>query len=82
MQKHDIVANRIFTIENFLSPQECAQQVLAAEALGFDAASVATKSGPQLRPDIRNNARVVFDDEPLAQTFTCSASYEAFSAMV
>ena len=66
MRKIEVVPDRIFTIENFLSPSECAQQIQNSEALGFDAASITTKTGQQMRLDIRNNARVVFDDHALA----------------
>jgi len=57
---------RILAIENFLSPSECAQLIERADAMGFEAASVGTKTGAQMRTDIRNNERAIFDDQTLA----------------
>src|SRR5262249_16648404 len=45
---------------------ECAAQIALAESLGFGDAPINTAFGPQRRPEVRNNSRVMLDDEQLA----------------
>ena len=52
-------SDRVFTIANFLTPAECDELIVLAEVQGFEAASVRTKSGPQLMTNVRNNQRVI-----------------------
>lgn len=66
MQKH-IIPNRIITLDNFFSLEECAHYIQASENSGFDAASVTTNSGQAMMPEIRNNSRVIWDDESLSE---------------
>lgn len=61
-----IIDDDIFTVSNIFSPEECHDLVLRAEAIGFEAASVKTASGPQMMTHIRNNDRVNFNDSELA----------------
>jgi len=56
----------IFTVRNLFTEEECRQLIAKGEALGFEAASVATSSGPQMMPGIRNNDRATFDDPDFA----------------
>lgn len=53
-------------IAGFATDAECAALVARIEALGPSAAPVTTPRGFVMRPDIRNNARVMFDDADLA----------------
>lgn len=53
-------SERVFTIPDFLSREECEELVNLAEAHGFEAASVRTRSGPELMVNVRNNQRVMF----------------------
>jgi prolyl 4-hydroxylase len=55
-----------FTIDDVLSPAECASLIDRIESLGPTAASITTAAGFAMRPDIRNNERVIFDDVSLA----------------
>jgi hypothetical protein len=65
--RHDVVpGDLVFTIEGFLTPEECAQHIATSESGGYDAAPITTSQGPMMRPDIRNNARVIVDDVDLA----------------
>ena len=68
MNKNVIVPDRILTIENFFSPEECAHYIQVSENFGFDAASVATKSEQAMYPEVRNNSRVILDDAQFAET--------------
>ncbi|HLL03569.1 MAG TPA: 2OG-Fe(II) oxygenase [Myxococcaceae bacterium] len=56
----------IVTISNFLSPQECDQFIQLTLAQGYEEAPITTFRGFAMRPDIRNNTRVMKDDVALA----------------
>ncbi|MCP3061274.1 2OG-Fe(II) oxygenase [Myxococcus sp. K38C18041901] len=56
----------VITLDDLLNEQECQELVERIEALGPSAAPVTTSQGMVMRPDIRNNSRVMFDDPELA----------------
>jgi predicted 2-oxoglutarate/Fe(II)-dependent dioxygenase YbiX len=56
----------IVTISNFLSPEECDQFIQLTQAQGYEEAPITTFRGFAMRPDIRNNTRVMKDDVALA----------------
>ena len=56
----------IFTVDGVLSAEECSALIERAESIGFDAASVRTRSGQKMMTEIRNNDRVNLDDPELA----------------
>lgn len=58
-----------FTIDDFLRPDECEALRTRIDALDPRVAPITTRSGPVMRTDIRNNERVMFDDEALANLF-------------
>jgi hypothetical protein len=58
------LARDIFTLANFLSPEECDAEIAHAENLGE--APVTTMRGPVINKDWRNNERVMSDDPPRA----------------
>jgi len=58
----------IFKIANLLSPEECQSLIEKIESLGPETATINTGFGTALRTDVRNNDRVIFDDEALVQT--------------
>jgi predicted 2-oxoglutarate/Fe(II)-dependent dioxygenase YbiX len=64
----DDLAEHLFTIDGLLSPAECDELVRRGEALGFEAATVATRSGPVRMTQVRDNDRVTFDDAELANS--------------
>ena len=53
-------------IAGFATDAECAALVARIEALGPEVAPITTGRGFEMRPDVRNNARVMFDDVDLA----------------
>jgi predicted 2-oxoglutarate/Fe(II)-dependent dioxygenase YbiX len=58
----------LFTLAGALTPDECAALIRQAEALGFTEAPITI--GPnrfRMAPEIRNNTRVILDDEALAR---------------
>lgn len=61
------VANGIWVVENFFTPEECQEMIDFAEKLGFDEAPITIGFGVEsIRKDVRNNSRVMVDDEELA----------------
>src|SRR5262245_56212690 len=66
LEKHNLDADQIFTVANFLSAEECCMYIALSEAIGFDEAPVTTVAGPVLRKDIRDNLRVLYDDAELS----------------
>ncbi len=58
----------VVTVEDVLSPRECQQLIARIEAAGPTDAPITTSAGFVMRPDIRNNTRVMFDDVALAAT--------------
>jgi prolyl 4-hydroxylase len=63
----DLSAPLAFTVPDALGAAECAALVERIEALGPTEAPITTSRGFVMRPDIRNNERVIFDDLELAR---------------
>ncbi|MEM7665150.1 MAG: 2OG-Fe(II) oxygenase [Pseudomonadota bacterium] len=59
----------VHEIPDFLDPADCRRVIELAREHGFHDATINDATGAQLRPDIRNNERVIFDDEALAAQF-------------
>jgi prolyl 4-hydroxylase len=68
MRKEEIDGERIFVIHDFLSPEECLQNMERTEQMGFGLAPITTAYGPVINRRARNNDRVMFDDRELAQS--------------
>lgn len=66
MDKQVIVPERIFTIANFFSPDECRDAIERGENTGFAAAGVQTKDGRAEMLGLRNNDRAAFDSPEFA----------------
>jgi hypothetical protein len=57
----------IFTIAGVLKAEECRELIAWSESLGYETAPVSLAAGAVVRPDIRNNARVIVDDAVRAE---------------
>ena len=66
MTKKNLLGNEIFTLDNILSPEECAEYIALTENIGYTDAPINTIRGFEIRPDIRNNQRVILDDQERA----------------
>lgn len=55
-----------FSLDFFLSAAECRFLIEKFEAIGFEEAPITTEKGFVMRKDIRNNLRVIVDDQALA----------------
>jgi prolyl 4-hydroxylase len=62
----DLSAPVVFTVADVLDAAACNAVIARIEALGPAAAPITTPRGFEMRPDIRNNRRVIFDDVELA----------------
>ena len=56
----------IVTIPEFFTPDQCAAFITYGESIGFDAATVRLSTGAEMLKNIRNNDRVIEDDDALA----------------
>ena len=57
----------VFTIDSVYSVEECNALIARAESIGFEAASVRTRSGQKMMKELRNNDRVALHDVKLAE---------------
>ncbi len=57
----------IVEVDNVLSVDECREWIEKIDELGPALAPISTLGGPQIRTDIRNNERVIFDDSSFAE---------------
>lgn len=58
----------IIKVPGLLTPDECGALITRIEALGPEVATINTRYGAAVRTNVRNNDRVIFDDEDLAKT--------------
>jgi prolyl 4-hydroxylase len=54
------------TVPGFMSPAECEALIADVERRGFTEAPITTSRGFVMDPEIRNNTRVIVDDQDLA----------------
>lgn len=66
MPEYQYVTDQIFTVSEFFTPAECEAAIDLAEGQGFDVAPITTAFGPVVQRDVRNNTRVMIDDQPRA----------------
>ncbi|WP_257166721.1 2OG-Fe(II) oxygenase [Bradyrhizobium sp. SRS-191] len=59
-------AKNVGTISGFLSADECADYVRLGETIGFAEAPISTLDGMVMMKDVRNNERVMVDDQARA----------------
>ena len=64
--KQSLFADEVFTVKNFLTPDQCVDLIREAEEIGFESATVHTAGGHAMRTDWRNNDRVTVDDRERA----------------
>lgn len=60
---------KIWTIENFLSEEECQNLIIFSENKSYEEATVSLKSGAKMMKNIRNNERLIYDDTQLAHNY-------------
>lgn len=55
------------TVAKLLSIDECQALIQDSEARGYEPAPITTARGFEMRPDVRSNTRVMYDDHALAE---------------
>ena len=60
------IPRSILTIPEALSAVECHDHIGRSEQIGYEAAPIITFRGAKIDEDVRNNDRILFDDEGLA----------------
>lgn len=65
--KTSILGDAIFTVHDFCPADECAALIRLADGLGFADAPITTSRGFIMAPEVRNNTRVILDDEARAR---------------
>lgn len=63
MSKQDIIPGQIITITNVLTDEECDDYIKRSEQIGYDEAPLTTLNGFVIRKEVRNNTRVMVDDQ-------------------
>jgi predicted 2-oxoglutarate/Fe(II)-dependent dioxygenase YbiX len=58
----------VFTVEEFLTKEECEKFIAISEDVGFDQATVRSPQGELVYKKLRNNQRVMFDNEEIADS--------------
>src|SRR5262249_4111963 len=59
------VPQSILTIPEVLSSSECSDHIARSEQIGYEAAPIITFQGARIDESVRNNERVIVDDEAL-----------------
>ncbi len=62
----DLSAPLVFTVPDVLTAGDCKMLIGMLEGQGFDEAPITTIAGPVMNKQIRNNTRVIFDHQELA----------------
>jgi predicted 2-oxoglutarate/Fe(II)-dependent dioxygenase YbiX len=61
------LAEGVFTVASFLMPDECDHHIRGAEAEGFEPATIESSGRAVREPNVRNNDRIIRDDEALSR---------------
>jgi predicted 2-oxoglutarate/Fe(II)-dependent dioxygenase YbiX len=61
-----VISDFVFTVDNFFTPEECRQHIESSESKGYGDAPINTFFGAAVDKSVRNNTRVMFDDQTLA----------------
>ncbi|MFD1470361.1 2OG-Fe(II) oxygenase [Hymenobacter caeli] len=65
--KYTQLTDSIFTVDDFLTRQECLENIVLSEKIGYELAKVNTAAGSRVRTDVRNNNRAFHRSGELAE---------------
>jgi len=63
MPTRKFLAKNVGVVREFLTPEECEAYIQFSEEQGYEEAAVTTEDGMVMMKDLRNNDRVIVDDE-------------------
>lgn len=66
MPEENWLTDCVFTVDRFFTPNECDKYIQISEDFGYEDALVNTPEGQVLRADVRNNKRVMFTNQDIA----------------
>lgn len=66
MKKKELIPFRLFTLDDFLSSRECEDLIIWSEQQGYEEAKVQIHGKQVMMKNIRNNSRITFFDQALA----------------
>jgi len=66
MHEVDKTKPYIIKLPGLLTPDECASLIARIEGLEPEVATINTRAGARVRTEVRNNERIIFDDDELA----------------
>jgi len=67
MPEENWLTESVFTVPQLFTPAECREYIRLSEEIGYEDALLTSPQGNVRRTDIRNNQRVMFQDENLAR---------------
>ena len=69
MVQYTKYSNSIYTVSNLLSKTRCEELIELSEKIGYEVAPMTTQRGFEMKPEVRNNSRVIYDSFDLAEEF-------------
>ena len=66
MTKESLDGDCVFLIRGFATPLECEAFIVHSEKAGYEDAAITTAQGFVMNKDVRDNSRLIEDDQPLA----------------
>ena len=66
MEKIELIADQLFVIDDFFTVRECDDYILWSEQSGYEAAKVQLDGKQVMMKNVRNNSRITFTDQQLA----------------
>lgn len=67
MPEENWLTDCVFTVDRFFTPDECDKYIQISEDFGFEDALISTQRGQVLRTNVRNNQRVMFKNDEIAE---------------
>jgi prolyl 4-hydroxylase len=67
MQRTEHKPSTIFTVDHFFTEAECNEHIAWSEKRGYQQAKINSFGKQVTRTDVRNNSRIIFKDEALAE---------------
>jgi prolyl 4-hydroxylase len=61
-------SDHVYRVDDLLSAEECAHFIQLSENIGYEEAAINTGSAQEIVKEIRDNDRVIYDSEELAET--------------
>ncbi|MGK0390516.1 MAG: prolyl 4-hydroxylase [Maribacter sp.] len=64
--EYKVVSNGVFTVDNFMSDEECEKWIAFSEKMGYEEAKINMGSAQVMNKSIQNNERLIHDSQSMA----------------